>query len=98
MSAAAGVLLAACALISVLNAVTWHAITRGAWRRYSAGRTVMFLVAAVGLLTGAASIHLLFPDLHTGPVVGTAAILLAALVYIGATIHRINSPRKGDPK
>lgn len=84
------VLLAVISIIASWVIIYWHTITRGSWRQWPAGQSLMtmLIIIAVGFGVGAA--NRLIGDYHVKDFIlmGLYAAFAGALVVIGLTIRK----------
>lgn len=83
------------ALVTLGLMAYWHFRTRGSWKEWPAGRSLMQLFAVIFILTGNAAINILVPPypwkIHL--YFGLYILLFVALIRIGFTIR--SEMRKG---
>jgi hypothetical protein len=76
----------------------WHLSTRGSWKLWPAGRSLMILLAVITVITANAAVHIVVPK-YPGKVelyFALYLLLLAALIGIGFTIR--SEMRKGKAR
>jgi hypothetical protein len=86
------------ALVTLGLMVYWHVATRGSWKLWPAGRSLMILLGVITIITANAAINVLLPRYpgKVGLYFGLYLLLLAALIGIGFTIR--SEMRKGKAR
>lgn len=86
-----GIIIAAVFVAALAVIIYWHRVTRGSWKDWPAGRSLMGLLTVIVLISGMAATNVLFlPPAWPGKVVVYLALyslVFVALIYIGGTIH-----------
>lgn len=89
------------ALVTLALMIYWHVKTKGSWRLWPAGRSLMQLFGVILIITTNAAVNILIP-LYPGKIAlyfGLYLLLLAALIKIGFTIRsemRIGQAKRQD--
>ncbi|WP_324644143.1 hypothetical protein [Pseudarthrobacter sp. LT1] len=76
-------------LVTIGLMVYWHRSTRGSWKLWPAGRSLMTLLGVIVIITVNAAVNVLLPR-YPGKVelyFGLYLLLLGALIHIGYTIR-----------
>lgn len=83
------ILLGGIALVAAAVVVYWHLATRGTWRHWPAGRSLMGLLAIITVGFGFGVINRFLGDYPAKFPLATAlyAAFLGALIFIGSTIR-----------
>jgi uncharacterized membrane protein YfcA len=83
------VLTAIVSLIALESVFYWHRKTRGSWRRWPAGRSLMYLLIIIGVGFGYGVANQLLGQYAARPYVGFGLYLMfiAALIVIRLTIR-----------
>lgn len=85
-----GLLILAVAIVSAYNAIYWWAATRGSWRDWPAGRSLMALLISLALMASTAAFTVLIRYDYPGKRFWYAllyTLVLISLIYVGHTIH-----------
>lgn len=77
-------------VVTLVVMVYWHVSTKGTWRKWPAGQSLMLLLGIITIITVNSAINILLP-MYWGKVelyFGLYAVLLFAIAFIGWTIRR----------
>ncbi|QWY81334.1 membrane protein [Arthrobacter phage Rizwana] len=78
--------------------IYWHTVTKGTWKRWPAGQSLMLLLAIIAVITLNAAVNILVPHYwgKVGLYFGLYGALILAIFFIGWTIRK--EMRKGKAR